>query len=220
MIKNIIFDFDGVLVDSEILARKAFSRYLYSHDIHLSELEFSKKYSGNKLTHVVSKICSRFNIEDKNKLLEEIMSIAQKIYNEELKPVHGVENFLEISNHNKFIGSNRGKISILEVLSNTNLIKYFPEKNIFSFDMVDKPKPEPDIYLKTIIDNNLKKNETIVLEDSIIGVQSSIAAGIKVVGITAGGHWTDRSSQSLIDAGAFCVASSFKDVIKILKNYD
>ena len=53
--------------------------------------------------------------------------------------------------------------------------------------------------------------------DTISETDNSIAAGIKVVGITAGGHWTDRSSQSLIDAGAFCVASSFKDVIKILK---
>ena len=55
MINNIIFDFDGVLVDSEFLARKAFSRYLATRNLHLSEQEFSRQYSGNKLVEVISK---------------------------------------------------------------------------------------------------------------------------------------------------------------------
>ena len=64
MIKNIIFDFDGVLVDSEILAGRAFSQYLAKININLSEQEFSRTYAGNKLVEVVSKLSSRFNIKN------------------------------------------------------------------------------------------------------------------------------------------------------------
>ena len=65
MIHNIIFDFDGVLVDSEIIVVRAFSRYLADRDIDLSEQEFARTYTGNKTINVVSDLSSRFNIKDK-----------------------------------------------------------------------------------------------------------------------------------------------------------
>ena len=60
MIKSIIFDFDGVLVDSEILAGRAFSQYLKKININLSEQEFSKIYAGTKLVEEISKLSYRF----------------------------------------------------------------------------------------------------------------------------------------------------------------
>ena len=64
--------------------------------------------------------------------------------------------------------------------------------------MVGKPKPEPDIYLAVINTNNLDKEETIILEDSVVGVIAGVASGVKVVGVTAGGHWyKNRPTQEL-----------------------
>ena len=95
MINNIIFDFDGVLVDSEILAGKAFSRYLATINLHLSEEEFSRNYSGNKLVEVISKLSLRFNIKDHKVFFNEIMALSDSIYSKELKAVIGVKNFLD-----------------------------------------------------------------------------------------------------------------------------
>ena len=89
MIKNIIFDFDGVLVDSEILARKAFSQYLNSKNHKFSEEEFSLAYSGNKLVEVIKKLSIRFGIQNEDVFFKEVMALSRSIYMNELQPVIG-----------------------------------------------------------------------------------------------------------------------------------
>ena len=86
--------------------------------------------------------------------------------------------------------------------------------------MVDKPKPYPDIYLKVIDDNNLNKKETIIIEDSSVGVKAGVAAGIKVIGLTAGGHWyKERSKMELFDVGATEVLSNFNELSSLINKY-
>ena len=83
--------------------------------------------------------------------------------------------------------------------------------------MVLNPKPYPDIYLKVIHQNNLEKEETVIIEDSSVGVKAGVAAGIKVIGLIAGGHWhEDRSEEELINSGAFKVVKEFKFLDRIL----
>ena len=217
MINNIIFDFDGVLVDSEILAGRAFSRYLANINIDLSEQEFSKTYAGNKLIEVVSKLSSRFNIKNQEMFFEDIMKLSHTIYTNDLTAVSGVKYFLDTIDQKKLIGSNSGRQRIIEGLKKVNLNKYFDEKNIFSFDMVKNPKPKPDIYLAAIDNAGIKSSDTVILEDSTIGVKAGVTANIKVIGVTSGKHWLGRSSQSLQDSGAYAVANSFKEVLKIIE---
>ena len=218
MINNIIFDFDGVLVDSEILAGRAFSRYLANINIDLSEQEFSKTYAGNKLIEVVSKLSSRFNIKNQEMFFEDVMKLSHTIYTNDLTAVSGVKYFLDIIDQKKLIGSNSGRQRIIEGLKKVNLNKYFDEKNIFSFDMVKNPKPKPDIYLAAIDNAGIKSSDTVILEDSIVGVRAGVEANIKVIGITSGEHWHGRSAQSLQEAGAYAVANSFEEVLKMIGN--
>ncbi|SVE23347.1 uncharacterized protein METZ01_LOCUS476201, partial [marine metagenome] len=112
MIKNIIFDFDGVLVDSEILVAKAMRKYLAEKNITFEENEFSK-FAGKKTIQVISELSSLFNISDKESFFNDIMSLANDLYSNELEVVFGVNHFLENTNHNRFIGSNSGKERIL-----------------------------------------------------------------------------------------------------------
>ena len=213
MIKNIIFDFDGVIVDSEILVARAFSKYLESININFSENEFSN-YTGKKTIQVIDELSVKFKIQNQKKFFEDIMNIANNIYSTDLKPVSGVRNFLEKNSKKIFIGSNSMKKRILLGLKKTHLDNFFPENKIFSFDLVKNPKPFPDIYLDAINTQNLNKNETIIVEDSAVGVQSGVAAGIKVIGLTAGEHWHQgRSKIELIDAKAFCIVDSYDDLL-------
>ena len=216
MIRSIIFDFDGVLVDSEILVARAFSRYLIESGYDFNQKEFSK-FAGRKTFEVISHLSDKFSIKDEEKFYDDIMKIASYIYSKELTTVKGAFEYVKNSKRKLFIGSNSFKSRILEGLKKVKLNKFFEENQVFSFDMVQKPKPFPDIYLKVVNQNNLKKEETVIIEDSSVGIKAGVAAGLKVIGLIAGGHWNeDRSEEELIDSGAFTVVKEFKYLDRIL----
>ena len=217
MIQNIIFDFDGVLVDSEILVVRAFCKYLKELNITITEKEFAN-YVGNKTIDVVEKLSSRLGIQDTKECYNNIMNISRKIYIKELAPVVGAEKFIHKINQQKFIATNSWKERVVQGLKIVNFFHFFEERKIFSFETVKNPKPRPDIYLKIIEDANISPEETIIIEDSVVGVQAGVSAKIKVIGLTAGKHWfEERSSQILIDAGAYTVVKTYDDLLKILE---
>ena len=218
MIKNIIFDFDGVLVDSEILVAKAFSKYMQEIGIKTNEKEFAN-LAGKKTVEVIDILSEKYSLKDKQKFFDDIMNIASNIYKKELKTVVGVEEFLKKSKHNLYIGSNSMKNRILDGLKRVGLEKYFNPNHIYSFDLVDNPKPHPDIYLKAVNDNDLIIDETIIIEDSVVGVNAGKNANIKVIGLTAGGHWhTDRDEKELINAGAIATANDYNKIQEIIES--
>ena len=219
MIKNIIFDFDGVLVDSEILAAKAFSRYMIRFGVDISEKEFAN-FAGNKTVNVVEILSKKYSINDKKKFYNDIMNIASNIYKNELTIINGAYNFINNKKLKFFIGSNSTKNRIIDGLQKVKLDKFFKPEQVYSFDLVKNPKPYPDIYLKVVKENNLNKDETIIIEDSVIGIKAAVNAGIKVIGFTAGGHWHEnRDEKELLEAGAIFVTNDYNKIDKIIEQY-
>ena len=218
MIKNIIFDFDGVLVDSETIVLKAFSKYMQECRIKTNEKELANLV-GKPTIVVIDILSEKYFPENKKKFSDDIMNIASNIYKKELKKIVGVEEFLEKSNHNLYIGSNSLKDRILDGLKRVGLEKYFNSNQIYSLDLVDNPKPHPDIYLKAVNDNDLIIDETIIIEDSVVGVQAGQDANVKVIGLTAGGHWNkNRDEKELINAGAFVTANDYNKIQEIIES--
>ena len=86
MFKNIIFDFDGVIADSEVLVAKAFSKYLKNLNISFSEKEFSI-YAGRKTFQVIEELSKKFKILDQKKFFDDIMNITKDIYSTDLESV-------------------------------------------------------------------------------------------------------------------------------------
>jgi putative hydrolase of the HAD superfamily len=218
MIKNIIFDFDGVLVDSEILVAKAYVKYMQNFGIEIDEKEFAN-FAGKKTLQVIDILSQKYSIKDKEKFFTDIMEMALYIYKNELTAVKGAYNFVRNTKLSLYIGSNSTQDRIIAGLQRVELSKYFKPEQIYSFDFVEKPKPDPDIYLKAIEDNNINKNETIIIEDSEVGVKAGVSAGVKVIGLTAGGHWHEsRDEQELLDAGAFTVTNDYIKVQEIIES--
>ena len=219
MIKNIIFDFDGVLVDSEILVAKAFAKYMQNFGIIINDTEFAN-YAGRKTVQTIELLSEKYSIKNQQKFFDDIMDIASNIYKNELTVVNGADEFLEKINLNFFIGSNGIKERIVDGLQTVKLDKYFKPEQIYSFDLVQNPKPHPDIYLKAIEENQLKNDETIIIEDSIVGVKAGCSANIKVIGLTAGGHWYEnRNHSELLEAGAITVANNYEQIKEIIRRY-
>ena len=219
MIKNIIFDFDGVLVDSEILVAKAFAKYMKTFGISINDKEFAN-YAGKKTVEVIASLSEKYSIKNQQKFFDDIMDIASNIYKNELTIVNGVDEFLDEISLNIFIGSNSIKKRIIDGLNKVKLNKYFKPNQVYSFDLVDNPKPHPDVYLKAIDDNQLKKHETIIIEDSVVGVKAGCSADVRVIGLTAGGHWHEnRDEKDLLEAGAIDVTNNYKKIKNIIESY-
>ena len=217
MIKNIIFDFDGVIVDSEVLASKAFSKYLTKFDKSIKEEQFYK-YAGKKTVEVIDLLSSKYKIENKEKFTNEIFDIVSEVYSKDLKLVDGAKDYISKSDRNHFIGSNSNKDRILDGLKLVGLDKFFLSDQVYSFDMVKRPKPDPDIYLKVLNDNSLDREETVIIEDSGVGVKAATAAGVRVFGLTAGKHWhSDRDTNELFDNGALNVFSDYESLGKAIE---
>ena len=84
--------------------------------------------------------------------------------------------------------------------------------------MVNHAKPKPDIYLKILKDNNLNRQETIIIEDSGVGAKAGKLAGVRVIGITAETLAFKRDENELYNNGVIKVLSSFKDLDAALKD--
>ena len=209
MIKNIIFDYDGVIVDSEVLVSKAFSKYFKKFGHAFKEEQFYK-YAGNKTFEAINLLSAKYNIENKKKFTNEIFEIVSEVYSKDLKLVDGAKDYISKSDRNHYIGSNNNKDRILDGLKIVGLDKKFLSDQVYSFDMVERPKPDPDIYLKVLNDNSLNIQETIIIEDSGVGVKAASSAGVRVFGLTAGKHWhSNRDKNELFDNGALNVFSDY-----------
>lgn len=217
MIKNIIFDFDGVIVDSEVLASKAFAKYFSKFDRSIKEEQFYK-YAGKKTVEVIDLLSAKYKIENKEKFTNEIFDIVAEVYSRDLKLVDGAKDYISKSNRDHFIGSNSNKDRIMDGLKLVHLDKIFLSDRVYSFDMVERPKPDPDIYLKVLNDNSLNIQETIIIEDSGVGVKAASSAGVRVFGLTAGKHWhSNRDKNELFDNGALNVFSDYESLGKAIE---
>ena len=217
MIKNIIFDFDGVIVDSEILASKAFTSYLTNKGHKVKEEDFYI-FAGMKTLQVIDILSEKYQINQKDIFTRDIFSLVSEVYSNNLKLVNGFDNFISYSKKNHFIGSNSNKDRIIEGLKTVGMSKKFLKSKIYSFDMVKNPKPDPDIYLKVINENNLVLKETIIIEDSAIGVKAGYSAGLKVLGLTAGKHWyINRDKNELYNSGASNVFDTYEELSKAIE---
>ena len=217
MIKNIIFDFDGVIVDSEVLASKAFAKYFSKFDRSIKEEQFYK-YAGKKTVEVIDLLSAKYKIENKETFTNEIFDIVAEVYSRDLKLVDGAKDYISKSNRDHFIGSNSNKDRIIDGLKLVDLDKIFLSDHVYSFDMVERPKPDPDIYLKVLNDNSLNIQETIIIEDSGVGVKAASSAGVRVFGLTAGKHWhLNRDKNELFDNGALNVFSDYISLGKAIE---
>ena len=217
MIKNIIFDFDGVIVDSEVLVSKAFSKYFKKFGHSFKEEQFYK-YAGNKTVEVINLLSAKYNIKNKKKFTNEIYEIVSEVYSKDLKLVEGAKDYISKSDRNHYIGSNSNKDRILDGLKIVGLDKTFLSDQVYSFDMVKRPKPDPDIYLKVLNDNSLDRKETVIIEDSGVGVKAATAAKVRVFGLTAGKHWhSNREKNELFDNGALNVFSDYESLGKAIE---
>ena len=85
------------------------------------------------------------------------------------------------------------------------------------FQKIEHSQKSLILILEKVEVDNLQKKETIIIEDSLVGVKAAVAAGVRVVVITVGSHWYEgRSKKEFYEAGAFEVVNSFTEMLKLI----
>lgn len=203
----VIFDMDGVIVDSNPYHKIVLRQFCESHGISLTEEEMKTRIFGrtNKdwLTAVFGKDISLEKLKDFEKEKE---SLWRKIYAPEIKPVKGLIAFLnQLKKYGipRAVATSAPSVNVDFTLKKTGTEAYF--QTIVNGDEVKNGKPHPEIYLTISKKLGYPPNRCVVIEDSLSGVESARKAGCKVIGIT-----TTHKREEF--HGTELVIDNFKDI--------
>ncbi|NOT75580.1 MAG: HAD family phosphatase [Cyclobacteriaceae bacterium] len=182
----VIFDMDGVIVDTNPHHKISLRQFCEKYGYQLSDEELLKKIYGRTNKEWIANLFDRpLTVAELSAYGEEKEKLFRDIYEKDIAPVAGLEDFLkklEENNIPKAIGTSAPKSNVDFILDNLHLRKYF--NTILDESNVNHGKPNPEIYLKVAAALQFPPERCIVFEDSLSGVASAQAAGSKVVGIT------------------------------------
>lgn len=183
----VVFDFDGVIIDSEKLSLEAIHHTLENFKIDLSKESIKDKYRGWQF----SKIADDLNIcKSKSSVFQQqvIGYLNSNIH--KMTIIEGIEDLLDKLKRNKInycITSNASVDRINQILINKNISYFFKDKMIFGKELANKGKPAPDIYNLTMQHFKSDYDRFIAIEDSIAGIMAASSAKINnIVGFIDG----------------------------------
>lgn len=213
----IIFDCDGVLIDSEILSNRAEVELLKSFGIEFELNDYMAQFVGKSTKDVLNSIEASHSV----RLTEDFRKVAgEKVYEvfkKELKPITGIFELLDSIDKPKCIGSSSSLNRLEMTLTTTGLFDLFAP-HIFSAEQVNRGKPAPDLFLFAAENMKTNPNRCIVIEDSPHGVRAGVDAGMTVLGFIGGSHIQPEHDLKLTKEGAIEVFSTMGEISVWLKN--
>ncbi|MEK4084251.1 HAD family hydrolase [Psychrobacillus sp. FSL K6-1415] len=180
--KGVIFDFDGLIVDTETTWYEAFKEVFYeSHQINIDLLGYSQCIgTGNDVLYNYFRELAGETVNCE--MLEKHAAIRYETMMKAPILREGVKDYLDEAKQNNLkiaLASSSSKSWVHKYLTQLNIMEYFEVIN--TQDDVSNIKPDPELYLKTLIDLGLSREETIVFEDSLNGLSAAKQAGIRCV---------------------------------------
>lgn len=213
--KHLIFDCDGVIVDSEIVATRISLRMLAPYGYTVDELTHAERYAG-LLEH---DILTRLREEEKLSLPEDfggsiVAEIKAHMF-EELQPVPGMPELLRALAQPLVVVSNSQVEHVRRSLALAGVSELVGDR-IFSAEQVAQPKPHPDVYLQAVGRLNFDPDATLVVEDSVAGVMAAKAAGLTVIGFLGASHISPAHADRLRAANANLLVQDAAELREVL----
>lgn len=209
----VVFDFDGVIADSEALANTVLAEAVTSLGRPTSLDDALRRYQGKRWHEVVSLVEQDIGRPLPDDFTDQLKADTLQRLKTELAEVDGAISFIRDLELPKCIASS-SPLERLNVSLHALRIHDEFDGRIFSADTVANGKPAPDIFLHAAARLNVAPADCVVIEDSVTGVEAGLAAGMTVIGLCAASHCRDGHSDRLSAAGATHVASSWSEVAK------
>ena len=207
----IVFDCDGVLVDSEVLSIGGLVAVLNEAGVPATYAMIAR-YFGMKQADIMLKVSEETGRDIPMEVSARIWPAIRDRFETELKPTPGLADFLRRHpDVPRCVASSSGPDRIRDSLRLTGLAPFFGE-NIFSSSQVARGKPEPDLFLFAAATMGVEPSRCVVVEDSRFGVAGAVAAGMRAIGFAGGSHIEPHHAEALAEAGALYVERDWEAV--------
>ncbi|MER5627360.1 HAD family hydrolase [Streptosporangium sp. NPDC002544] len=200
-IELVIFDCDGVLVDSEHIAVRAHVAVGAELGWPLTEAEVIEKFIGRSPVSNGEQITSRVGPSRAALWWERFERLHRAAVDAELTPVDGILEVLDTLTHPSCVASGGSHDTMRHTLGHTGIYPYF-EGRIFSASEVARGKPAPDLFLHAAKQMGVHPSACIVVEDSQYGIQAARAAGMRALGYAGGltpAQWLEGPNTTVFD---------------------
>jgi HAD superfamily hydrolase (TIGR01509 family) len=214
----VIFDCDGVLVDSELLGAEADVACLADEGFVITLQESLDRYSGMSVADMVrdlQKRCGRSSSLDVSKFERKHQRVMGRLIAQHLQMIPGISQELDAIACRICVASSGAKGRIRSTLKKAGLFERF-HPHIFSASVVARGKPFPDLFLHAAAQMRVDPRRCVVVEDSIPGVTAAVAANMRVIGFAGGSHCRAGHSSRLHAAGADCVIDRMSELLPAL----
>lgn len=195
-VKCIIFDCDGILVDSETIANQVLLSMSAPFGLKMTMEEAVKNFNGRRLKNIFEQIEKLTDKKLPDSFETDFRKQTFEAFKTDLKAVKGVRKFIENLSVPYCVASSGPVEKITFNLTTTELIQNF-ENRIFSSYEINSWKPDPEIFIHACNQMGFKKEECIVIEDSVAGVIAGVKGGFKVFALA-----NENNAQDLRDEGA------------------
>jgi HAD superfamily hydrolase (TIGR01509 family) len=211
----VIFDCDGVLVDSEVLSCRAVLDCLAGAGIPASFDEVMERYLGLSNASMLADLQARFAGRLPPDYLETLRARTREVFAAELRPIEGIAEVVRALPAPCCVASSGTPERIAHSLGLTGLLPLF-QGRMFSATMVARGKPAPDLFLFAASRMGAAPQACVVVEDSVAGVTAAAAGGIRCIGFAGGAHIRPGHAERLLAAGADEVITRMSELLPLL----
>jgi HAD superfamily hydrolase (TIGR01509 family) len=202
----LVFDCDGVLLDSEIVSARVDCDILRELGYEITPEELAHRFAGYTTERIFKSVSEEIGRPIPNETIRRAEQETDRRLGEEVEPVAGVHAMLDLLDDPRCICSNSRPERLRISLSRAGLWDRFRPYVFSARDIAGgREKPAPDIFLHAASILETEPADAIVIEDSVAGVTGGAAAGMRVVGFTGASHSWSGHGEALMDAGAITV---------------
>ncbi|TIV64175.1 MAG: HAD family phosphatase [Mesorhizobium sp.] len=199
----VIFDCDGVLVDSEIIAARVEAELLTSAGFEISAEEISETYAGLTFKDIMLRLEEKSHIPFQASLIDRAEELVDRKLRSDVRIIDGAREAVAAVTVPRAVCSNSRTERVQFMLEKVRLLPFFAGRIFSGLDIPSKKtKPAPDVFLYAAEKLGANPKNTFVIEDSVHGIAGARAAGMRVIGFTGAGHSYPGHADALTEAGA------------------
>ena len=212
----LIFDCDGVLVDSEVLALDTLREMMASLGRPMTMDEAVREFAGGSLADTIATVERLLGRPLSADVGAHFGRLLLERFRQELKPMPGVRDAILALPYRRCVASSSTPDRLRLSLEVTGLAPLFGE-HVFSAVQVARGKPAPDLYLLAAKTLGEPPEHCVVIEDAVRGVMAGCAAGARVVGFAGGAHAGPTLAEDLRAAGAEVVIHAMHELPAVVR---